>query len=116
MKFESLKKEVVFARERAQNFEAQCNRTWQLTDRLSVRIAVYGFGGGAPQLSISVEGVYAWNEPHGGQLVYIDRPISDLTMSDLRRVTMARNVFEQWIAGEIDELPTDPPDTSSAVA
>lgn len=111
MKFENLKKEVVFAQQRMASFDGHLSRRWKLTDRLLVRISVHGIDG-IPQLSIAVEGIYSWMEPEGRVVNFIERPISDLTMSDLRRVMAARAVFERWIAGEIDELPTDPPDTS----
>jgi len=111
MKFENLKKELVFAQQRIASFDGHLSRRWKLTDRLEVRISVHGLDG-VPQLFVAVEGIFAWMEPEGRVVSYIERPISDLSMSDLRRVIAARAVFERWIAGEIDELPTDPPDTS----
>lgn len=108
MKFADLKSEIVPVRQRLRELDGQFTREWQLTPRLLVRITVSVHDDGCPpQMSIGVKGVYSWMEGPDSIQTYVDRPIADLTMADARRVLAARAVVERWIAGEIDDLPTD---------
>ena len=51
----------------------------------------------------------AGRQYQNGYFDYEPNPLTMLTAGQLQRVALCRNTVEWWVAGELAELPTDPP-------
>lgn len=78
-----------------------CARTWRIADTLHVEIRPTSYG----HDGIHVMGFWM----RRGDTYRDANRVDDLTARELRQMAAVRDLVEQWMAGTIDDLPTECP-------
>lgn len=119
MTFKSWNAEFLHASDTKERLEKAAERDWDLGDLL-VRVRVSGARGSEqPQIWVNVS---TWRKQEGsvsidatgkrregGYFEHEHHASSMLTSNQLRRVSECRQVAEDWVSGQINGLPVNPP-------
>lgn len=99
MTFTDWKKSLAECLENLDTIKMESRREWELGD-VTLRLSVHG-----------ENEVYCgiFDTDTGGAVTDV---VNRLSAEQSQRVFACRKLFEQWVAGEVDDLPSDPPAAS----